>query len=356
MTFEEISQRLQDEQGEAIIEVKPDALDPFFVVDPSALREVALHLRDAEGLRFDTVSNLTGTDLLADEKIQVVYHLWSYTHQHQVVLKVELPRDEPRVDSVADVWPGADWFEREAYDLVGVEFNGHPDLRRILLPEGWEGFPLRKDYAEAPEYHGMPTTRTFTNELFDKLDVETLKARPFKALLIFDDSGKGAEEAGQTLAIRLRVADIDTELKPVSAATPAELPDYDLLIFGANSKGLLFGGPSSKMGSFIDLLPKLDDKPCALYVVYTAHPGQAIRELDAKVRHRDGRIIARGSAPRRWPKKDPDGLAAKLVDLIRSGELARLPAPEEPVAEEEAAPPTAADKAAPKEAGGADAS
>jgi NADH-quinone oxidoreductase subunit C len=89
----------------------------------------------------------------------VVYHLFSYRHRHGIVLKVEADRAAPSVPSVEAVWKAANWMEREVFDLFGVEFPGHPDLRRVLLPDDWVGHPLRKDYQEAGGYHGISNVR-----------------------------------------------------------------------------------------------------------------------------------------------------------------------------------------------------
>ena len=89
------------------------------------------------------------------DNLAVVYHLYSYVHHHKLVVKVVVPKSNPVVKTVSDVWAAAEWHEREAYDLVGMTFEGHPDLRRILLPEDWEGHPLRKDYKVPEFYKGM---------------------------------------------------------------------------------------------------------------------------------------------------------------------------------------------------------
>ena len=89
----------------------------------------------------------------------MVYHLQSYTKGHLIVLKVDLPRDEPSITTLEGVWKVANWFEREAFDLFGINFEGHSDLRRIMLPEDWNGHPLRKDYLEQEEYDGISTQR-----------------------------------------------------------------------------------------------------------------------------------------------------------------------------------------------------
>ena len=136
-----------------------DVLDPYLRVDSQAIVEVCRYLRDEPGLKFEILSDLTALDLPKENKIQVVYHLYSYSERHQIVLKVDLPREEPRVSTMEGVWKAANWFEREVFDLFGVVFEGHGDLRRILLPEDWVGYPLRKDYVEQEEYDGISTQR-----------------------------------------------------------------------------------------------------------------------------------------------------------------------------------------------------
>ncbi|MGH7771837.1 MAG: NADH-quinone oxidoreductase subunit C [Candidatus Binatia bacterium] len=138
---------------------KEEGADPYFGVDSQAIVEVGSFLRDEPGSKFEILSDLTCVDLPKENKIQVVYHLYSYSQRHQIVLKVDLPREEPRVSTVEGVWKVANWFEREAFDLFGVIFEGHTDLRRIMLPEDWVGHPLRKDYVEQEEYDGISTQR-----------------------------------------------------------------------------------------------------------------------------------------------------------------------------------------------------
>ncbi|MCG2735967.1 MAG: NADH-quinone oxidoreductase subunit C [Candidatus Methanoperedenaceae archaeon] len=93
---------------------------------------------------FDHLSVITGVDYV--DRVEVIYNFFSYKKKQNLALKVVLDHGAPAVDSVRSIWKVADWLERETYDLVGIKFNGHPDLRRILLPEGWIGHPLRKDY------------------------------------------------------------------------------------------------------------------------------------------------------------------------------------------------------------------
>lgn len=112
------------------------------------LKEILRHLRTSPELCFDYLQDICGVDYLGrkEPRFEVVYHLYSMKHRHTIRLKAEVPENDCAIDSVIDIWRGADWLERECYDMMGITFNGHPDLRRVLLPEDWEGFPLRKDY------------------------------------------------------------------------------------------------------------------------------------------------------------------------------------------------------------------
>ncbi len=167
-----IFEALQAKFGDAIADLHAqDKKDhnPWFYVKPEALVEVAQHLRDTPELAFDYLECLSGVDYPERSQIEVVYHLFSYKKKHRMVMKTALGRDEPHVRTVSGVWSAANWQERECFDLFGVQFEGHPDLRRILLPEDWVGYPLRKDYKEQPDYHGIPTTRENPLELLAKL-------------------------------------------------------------------------------------------------------------------------------------------------------------------------------------------
>jgi NADH-quinone oxidoreductase subunit C len=108
------------------------------------LVSLAAHLKDEPALAFDFLSDLTGVEYA--DRFEVVYHLYSIPHSHRLRVKVRLERDNPTAPSVTSVWPTADWHEREAYDLLGITFSGHPNLVRILMPDDFEGHPLRKDY------------------------------------------------------------------------------------------------------------------------------------------------------------------------------------------------------------------
>ncbi len=173
MTESNFMSRLQQQFGENITGSNFDAIDPWIEVAADSLADVAQFLRDDEDLAFDMLNCISGVDyFIADPKkaakagwdphIAVVYHISSISKKHSLVVKVMLPRwkDEqegqlPEIPTVSHIWRTADWHEREVYDLVGIRFIGHPDLRRILCPEDWVGYPLRKDYEMPLEYHGI---------------------------------------------------------------------------------------------------------------------------------------------------------------------------------------------------------
>ena len=154
-----LHERLRAQFGERVTGANLEAKDPWIEVAPGAIRDVCMYLRDTPDLRFDALSNETGVDYKQGGYIEVVYHLFSFPHRHKAVLKVRAPRDNPVVPSVEQVWKAANWLEREIYDLLGVVFTEHSDLRRLLMPEDWVGYPLRKDFVEPAEYHGISTRR-----------------------------------------------------------------------------------------------------------------------------------------------------------------------------------------------------
>lgn len=132
----------------AVIEqVKFDRDEMSISIERSAIREACALLRDNPACPFNFISDVTCVDWYPSEpRFEVIYHLLSIPQKERVRLKVRLNGDSPAVESVTSVWPAANFFEREVYDLFGVRFTGHPYLRRIQMPENWEGHPLRKDY------------------------------------------------------------------------------------------------------------------------------------------------------------------------------------------------------------------
>jgi NADH-quinone oxidoreductase subunit C len=154
MTPNEIYNRLKVEFGDDIISLNEEAgFEPSIKVIPTNLVEIMLFLRDETGLEFDYPSCLSGLDL--GENLGVVYNLYSLKEKHRITIKVEVPKDTPDVPRCEMVWRSFDWHEMEAYDLIGVKFIGHHNMQRILLPDDWEGHPLRKDYVQPEIYHGM---------------------------------------------------------------------------------------------------------------------------------------------------------------------------------------------------------
>ena len=170
MTPEEIQQSLAAKFGDAVGPLQPANKDPWVEVKPASVVEVCAFLKSDPKLRFDCLMNLSAVDWPKQNQIHVVYHLFSYEKRHAFILKVKLDRAAPSVPSVEPVWRSADWLEREQYDLLGVTFEGHPDLRRIMLPDDWVGHPLRKDYVEEAQYHQISTTRESPLDGFVRLD------------------------------------------------------------------------------------------------------------------------------------------------------------------------------------------
>lgn len=153
----QILERVKSRFGDRVLETVDKKPDPFAVVDPKAIVEIGRFMKEDRELAMDCLSNQSGVDY--KDRVEVVYHLFSYKHRHGAVLKVKLPRENPSVETVESVWKSANWMEREIYDLLGVNFEGHSDMRRILMPEDWIGHPLRKDFVEPAEYHGISTVR-----------------------------------------------------------------------------------------------------------------------------------------------------------------------------------------------------
>ena len=173
MSGQNLVERLSKRFGDKITVSNLDAIDPWIEVSPDGIAEVCKYLRDDADLRLNLLNCISGVDyFMADPKkaakagwephLEVVYHISSTFKKHTLVLKVILPRwkddvegELPELPSVSGVWNTANWHEREVFDLCGVRFMGHPNLRRILCPEDWIGYPLRKDYEMPLEYHGI---------------------------------------------------------------------------------------------------------------------------------------------------------------------------------------------------------
>lgn len=154
----QIIDRIRQRLDIPLLATLPEDPHPRIHVDAAHWRPLAQLLRQDPELQFDWLADLAGVDYVADAKFCVVYDLWSFALKHRFAVKVFCPRTAPAIPSVADLWPAANWHEREAFDLFGIQFPGHPNLRRILLAEDWEGHPLRKDYVFPRQYHGIPGT------------------------------------------------------------------------------------------------------------------------------------------------------------------------------------------------------
>jgi NADH-quinone oxidoreductase subunit C len=142
-----VIETLRSWSANAISEVIEFRGETTLVVARNVLRAVAERCREDEGLQFNLLTDATCVDRFPMEpRFELNYHLVSIPKRARVRLRVRLSGDDPVVDSLVPVWPGANWLEREIFDLFGIQFTGHPDLRRILLPDDWEGHPLRKDY------------------------------------------------------------------------------------------------------------------------------------------------------------------------------------------------------------------
>lgn len=131
----------------------PVSSDKSLLIAQKDFLRVATELRTNSDAKFDSLHSVSGVDLKSD--LMAVYHFFAFSRNEKLILKVKVSREEPIIDSVVHLWPSADWHEREIYDLIGIKFHNHPDLRRILLPDDWVGYPLRKDYEQPTYYEGI---------------------------------------------------------------------------------------------------------------------------------------------------------------------------------------------------------
>lgn len=161
---------------------------PSIYVRSDWVFKVLTYLKEDEALGFNVLMNHTGfhetesaklfwhlffdvshdeTEDHTHEEIRLVWHLYSYDQEHRVTIESSVPIGKCEIDSAVPLWKSADWLEREAYDLLGVIYIGHPDLRRIMLPPDWEGFPLRKDYVSPTSYHNVDNTPSEITKSFE---------------------------------------------------------------------------------------------------------------------------------------------------------------------------------------------
>ena len=166
-------EKIQAAYPDAVVASETGGIHPWIQITPQSLRDVIRFLKDTPGLQYDCLHCLSGVDWPGKKgavgEQEAVYHLVSYTNPPPagygeravkndpwLCIKVRVPRDKPEVPTVMDIHTGADWHERETYDLVGIVFTGRDELRRILLPEDWPGHPLKKDWVYPASYHGVP--------------------------------------------------------------------------------------------------------------------------------------------------------------------------------------------------------
>ncbi|MBU0640761.1 MAG: NADH-quinone oxidoreductase subunit C [Planctomycetes bacterium] len=171
MAPEAVLEILKQQFPDDVVEVSADRPHPHAVITPDHWHDVAQFLRDDERLHFDWLRCLSGVDHIEDNQLTAVFDLHAtqpgqkpddlWTAHAEIAIKIHIDRDNPHLHTVSDIWPTANWHEREAYDLLGIIFDGHPDLRRILCCDDWVGHPLRKDYEFPLEYHGIPAVTEY---------------------------------------------------------------------------------------------------------------------------------------------------------------------------------------------------
>jgi NADH-quinone oxidoreductase subunit C len=145
-----VLRKLVEKLGDAVVSTHSRFGDDTALVRRERIVEICLFLRDDPDCRFEFAMDLTGVDYLGEvPRFEVVYHLFSMEKKHRVRIKARLHEEDPTIDSVVSVWPGMDWYEREAFDMYGIVFRNHPNLKRILMYEEFVGHPLRKDYPKA---------------------------------------------------------------------------------------------------------------------------------------------------------------------------------------------------------------
>ncbi len=158
MTFQEIAKILEEKFKNYISIQNTETLQPRILIEKKEfLLEIGRFLHTDNRLYFDNLVCITALD--NENSFEVVYQFYSYPFEHSMTLAIVLNKEidikKPAVDSLTSIWKSADWHEREAFDMIGIEFENHPDFRRLLMPTDWEGFPLRKDYKTQENYHGI---------------------------------------------------------------------------------------------------------------------------------------------------------------------------------------------------------
>jgi NADH-quinone oxidoreductase subunit C len=145
---EQIAGRIKEHFPEQVIEVTNHRDQVSVIIKKDQSVAILRYLHDDPHLSFDHLNDLTAVDWSSKKEVrfEVVYNLMSLKYRHRIRIKAQVPENNAKIGTVVPIWAGANWHERECFDMFGIEFVGHPDLRRILMPEDWEGHPLRKDY------------------------------------------------------------------------------------------------------------------------------------------------------------------------------------------------------------------
>ena len=168
MTGEEVIEKIKSVVGDDILKGEVHLGDAVVFVAPDALHNVAKTLKEDSDLRFEYLSDIRGVDYLDQDReprFDAVYELHSFEHNHSVRIRVGLEEENPSVPTVSDLWKGALYPERELFDMFGFDIPGHPDLRRIIMPDEWEGNPLRRDYPLTIEDVSFSHNRDYKSEL-----------------------------------------------------------------------------------------------------------------------------------------------------------------------------------------------
>ena len=157
MDFDALTKAVKKAHPEALVADAPH--EKHLEATAAGWGALAGYLRSDPQLNFDSLMCLTGYDEGVEGSLIVIYNFFSMEHRHKLEVRVKVSREGGSLPSVANIWRTADWHEREAYDLYGMTFEGHPDHRRILLPEDWEGHPLKKDFVTPDYYRGIPVPK-----------------------------------------------------------------------------------------------------------------------------------------------------------------------------------------------------
>jgi NADH-quinone oxidoreductase subunit C len=156
----EIAEKIKNKFPDEVLDITQFRDQVSVIVKRDRIIDICRYLYEDPDIYMDYLSDLCGVDYPGRRfRFEVVYNLYSLKYRHRIRIKALIPEEDPSIDSVVSIWSGANWHEREVCDMFGIVFNGHPDLRRILMPEDWEGYPLRKDYPlkgpEGWEYRGF---------------------------------------------------------------------------------------------------------------------------------------------------------------------------------------------------------